>query len=289
MATMAENSISTPIESSYNEVSGKSINAASQEAINAMRDSVSSNKLHQSTGNESSKNILASSHNAHVRRIIAEDPDWNLAPVEKLTALCIKVIVEKFKGIQLVFNITIDMPIIDGIPAKYRPSVLLGISTDLPLTITAPLIPDEQYWKKCASEKFINCDPSRHNDSWKQLYMEKYAQYLIEAYVPNNRTREGGKPGIAESKPLLVPSLGKTAFSASKAIGNTPITDTVAFQQVLELASPFIRALFIDQLRVHEQSEGVVVKTTDAPPNHIDCKMIFGILYNLESISLYYG
>lgn len=31
------------------------------------------------------------------RRIIAEDPEWNLAPVEKLTALCIKVIVKNFE------------------------------------------------------------------------------------------------------------------------------------------------------------------------------------------------
>jgi hypothetical protein len=179
------------------------------------------------------------------------------------------------------------MPIIDGIPAKYRPSVLSGISTDLPLTITAPLIPDEQYWKKCASEKFINCDPSRHNDSWKQLYMEKYAQYLIEAYIPNIRTHEG--PGIAESKPLIVPSLGTTTFSASKANVGAAVTDTASFRQVLELASPFIKRLDIDQLRVHEQPEGYVVKTTDPPPNHIDCKLVFGILFNLEAISLYYG
>lgn len=35
---------------------------------------------------------------ANMRRIIAEDPEWNLAPVERLTDICIKVIVDNFKG-----------------------------------------------------------------------------------------------------------------------------------------------------------------------------------------------
>lgn len=32
------------------------------------------------------------------RRIIAEDPEWNLAPVEKLTELCLKIIVANFES-----------------------------------------------------------------------------------------------------------------------------------------------------------------------------------------------
>lgn len=31
------------------------------------------------------------------RRIIAEDPEWNLAPVQKLTNLCIQIIVKNFE------------------------------------------------------------------------------------------------------------------------------------------------------------------------------------------------
>ena len=33
------------------------------------------------------------------RRIIAEDPEWNLAPVPRLTDLCVKVIVANFESI----------------------------------------------------------------------------------------------------------------------------------------------------------------------------------------------
>jgi hypothetical protein len=32
------------------------------------------------------------------RRCIAEDPEWNLAPVEKLSELCVKVIVANFES-----------------------------------------------------------------------------------------------------------------------------------------------------------------------------------------------
>jgi hypothetical protein len=36
------------------------------------------------------------------RRIIAEDPEWNLAPVEKLTELCLKIIVANFESKEVV-------------------------------------------------------------------------------------------------------------------------------------------------------------------------------------------
>lgn len=182
----------------------------------------------------------------------------------------------------------IDLPLIDGIPKKFRARILSGISTDLPLSITAPLIPDEQYWKKCAVEKFINCDPSRYNGSWKQLYFEKYAQCLIEAYVPNNRFQEEGK--VDDIKPLPVPTLGGGKFGVNKNSNSmAPLTDTAAVRKVLGLGSPFIRSLDITQMRVHEKTEGVVVKATDPPPNHLDVKMILSTLDQLESISLYYG
>lgn len=32
------------------------------------------------------------------RRIIAEDPEWNMAPVEKLSNICVKLIVSNFES-----------------------------------------------------------------------------------------------------------------------------------------------------------------------------------------------
>ncbi|KAJ3130579.1 Kinesin-associated protein 3, partial [Physocladia obscura] len=85
------------------------------------------------------------------RRCIAEDKDWNLALVEKLSELCLRVIVVNFEKSNKFLN---------GIPQKYRDRVLGSISVALPLSIAAPLIPDESYWKRRATAQFKNCDPS---------------------------------------------------------------------------------------------------------------------------------
>ncbi|KAI8609480.1 hypothetical protein BC830DRAFT_1150276 [Chytriomyces sp. MP71] len=89
------------------------------------------------------------------RRCIAEDAEWNLALVEKLSELCLRVIVANFeKSHQL-----------NGIPAKHRERVLSSISVNLPLSIAAPLIPDESYWKRRAAAHFKNCDPNLSSTS----------------------------------------------------------------------------------------------------------------------------
>ncbi|KAJ3391413.1 T-complex-associated testis-expressed protein 1 [Lobulomyces angularis] len=230
------------------------------------------------------------------RKIIGEDPEWNLAPVKKLTALCIKVIVKNFE----------KNPIIDGIPLKYRKSVLSEISTSLPLSITANLIPDDLYWKKCAQEKFINCDPKRHGGSWKRLFFERYCKHLIEYYQPNSRVTED--INVLELKPLEInqkkslqalQQQNHVIYTTSanshqhqiekNAIKSLIFTDTNRFLSELKLASPFVKTLELDQLRPKEPAEASVIKATDAPPDHLDLNVVFGNLLNIENISLYYG
>ncbi|KAI8843930.1 hypothetical protein BJ741DRAFT_589591 [Chytriomyces cf. hyalinus JEL632] len=89
------------------------------------------------------------------RRCIAEDKEWNLALVEKLSELCLRVVVANFE----------KSPKLNGIPSKHRERVLSSISINLPLTIAAPLIPDESYWKRRAAAHFKNCDPSLSNNT----------------------------------------------------------------------------------------------------------------------------
>ncbi|KAJ3210620.1 T-complex-associated testis-expressed protein 1 [Dinochytrium kinnereticum] len=108
------------------------------------------------------------------RRCIAEDPEWNLALVEKLTDLCVKVIVANFE----------QNSILNGIPNKYRERVLESISITLPLRIAAPLIPDESYWKRRSLANFKNCDIRKHGDSWKRLFFELHVQALAESFIP---------------------------------------------------------------------------------------------------------
>ncbi|KAJ3264745.1 T-complex-associated testis-expressed protein 1, partial [Borealophlyctis nickersoniae] len=113
------------------------------------------------------------------RRIIAEDPEWNLAPVEKLSELCVRVIVANFE----------KTPLLTGIPTKYRDRVLSSISVTLPLPIAAPLIPDEPYWHRRATSAFKLCDPDAHGKSWKRLFFELHIRNAVEQFVPK---REGG-------------------------------------------------------------------------------------------------
>ncbi|KAJ3062382.1 Kinesin-associated protein 3 [Podochytrium sp. JEL0797] len=85
------------------------------------------------------------------RRCIAEDKEWNLALVEKLSELCLRVIVTNFEKSHKFLN---------GIPRKHRERVLSSVSVNLPLSIAAALIPDESYWKRRVTSHFKNCDPN---------------------------------------------------------------------------------------------------------------------------------
>ncbi|KAJ3333504.1 T-complex-associated testis-expressed protein 1 [Blyttiomyces sp. JEL0837] len=180
------------------------------------------------------------------RRCIAEDPEWNLALVEKLSELCVRVIVSNFE----------KSPQLSGIPVKYRDKVLGSLSVDLPLQITANLIPDESYWQRCATSKFKNCDVKKHGGSWKRLFFELHVQKLLESFVP-------------------------------KKLGG--LDDFLVLQKELRLASPFVQTVEVRQLKPTEPAEGEVVKATDPPSNHVDTSIFFSDLTNLRNLSLYYG
>ncbi|KAJ3412302.1 T-complex-associated testis-expressed protein 1 [Chytridiales sp. JEL 0842] len=180
------------------------------------------------------------------RRCIAEDPEWNLAPVEKLSDLCVKVIVANFE----------KSPQLQGVPEKYRAKVLDTISVDIPLTIAAPLIPDEAYWKRRATSKFKICDPSQHGGSWKRLFFELHIQQLCENFKPR---KVGGQDEITE------------------------------LTKEIRLAAAVVESLDLKQLRPTEPAEGVVVKATDPAPDHLDVGLLFGEMTRLKHFKAYYG
>lgn len=110
-----------------------------------------------------------------MRRIIAEDPEWNLMTVPLLSELCTKTIVNHFQ----------THPRHDELPLKYRKKVLEQIPTTLPLKITSSLISEEKYWERCCKAKFRVNDVSKYGNSWKRMYFERELKYLIENFVPN--------------------------------------------------------------------------------------------------------
>ncbi|KAH8855942.1 Dynein regulatory complex subunit 5 [Schistosoma japonicum] len=97
-----------------------------------------------------------------MRRIIAEDSNYNLTIIPTLVDLCIKHCIENFE-----FNPT---PII--------------LPTNLSLKVTSHLINDELYWKRCCHAKWSITDVSYYDDSWKRAYFERYLQEIIETFIP---------------------------------------------------------------------------------------------------------
>ncbi|KAJ3099132.1 T-complex-associated testis-expressed protein 1 [Phlyctochytrium planicorne] len=180
------------------------------------------------------------------RRCIAEDPEWNLALVEKLSDLCVKVIVANFE----------EKSILNGLPNKYRERVLESISVTLPLSIAAPLIPDESYWKRRSLANFKNCDIRKHGDLWKRLFFELHIQTLAESFVPKNLA------GLEELE---------------------------KFEKELKLAASFVEKLHMRQMKPALPAEGTIIKATDPPPDHVDVNIFFTQLTNLKTLQLYYG
>jgi len=109
-----------------------------------------------------------------IRRVIAEDEEWNLSTIPLLKDLTIDHIVKNFK----------NNPILLSLNPRDKVSVLERISISIPLKITAHLIHDESYWKRCCLLKYKGFDVSMHNGSWKRMFFEKHLQHVIENFVP---------------------------------------------------------------------------------------------------------
>ncbi|CAG5127414.1 unnamed protein product [Candidula unifasciata] len=112
----------------------------------------------------------------NMRRIIAEDPDWTLATVPVLKDLVVKHIADNFEYHSLSLKKLLP---------KYQKRVLAKISPKLPLSVTALLVEDEDYWERCCRARWNICDVSVYGNSWKRMYMEKNLEQIIELFVPH--------------------------------------------------------------------------------------------------------
>ncbi|NXE20826.1 DRC5 protein, partial [Ardeotis kori] len=106
---------------------------------------------------------------------IIEDPEWSLTTVPHLTELCLQHIVHNFE----------KNPILDCLLPKHQRKVLDRLSTGLPLAVTANLISDESYWKRCCTERWQVCDISHYGDSWKRMYFERHLENILRCFIPN--------------------------------------------------------------------------------------------------------
>ncbi|XP_062324347.1 dynein regulatory complex subunit 5 [Osmerus eperlanus] len=110
-----------------------------------------------------------------MRRIIAEDPEWSLAVVPLLSNLCLQHIVRNFE----------DKPILEELLPSHKDYVLERLSPSLPLCVTANLISDDGYWKRCCTLRWGLCDVSEYSQSWKRMFFERHLENLIELFIPD--------------------------------------------------------------------------------------------------------
>ncbi|XP_051908406.1 dynein regulatory complex subunit 5 isoform X1 [Hippocampus zosterae] len=109
-----------------------------------------------------------------LRRIIAENPNWSLGLVPFLSTLCLECIVRNFEG----------TPIYKELIPSQRDFVQARLSPSLPLPVTANLVDDGVYWRRCCEQRWEICDVSHYNHSWKQMFFERHLENIIEHFIP---------------------------------------------------------------------------------------------------------
>uniref|UniRef100_A0A3B4DTJ6 T-complex-associated-testis-expressed 1 n=1 Tax=Pygocentrus nattereri TaxID=42514 RepID=A0A3B4DTJ6_PYGNA len=188
-----------------------------------------------------------------MRRIIAEDPEWSLAVVPLLTNLCLQHIVKHFE----------ERPILDELVPDQKAFVLEKLPPSLPLSVTANLISDEGYWKRCCEGRWGVSDVSEYSHSWKRMFFERHLENIIELFIPD-------------------------------------VTDPRAVLDVVPLCQNYVRRLKISQLLPpikeppkfdeDDASDSASDVGNDRPSmDHFDFRILLDKLTNLEELQLVYG
>ncbi|KAM9339229.1 dynein regulatory complex subunit 5 [Symphorus nematophorus] len=185
-----------------------------------------------------------------LRRIIAEDPVWSLAIVPCLSNLCLQSIVSNFG----------EKPIFEGLTPVQKDFVQENLSTSLNLHVTANLIPDGIYWKRCCVQRWDLCDVSHYGHSWRRMFFERHLENTIELFIPD----------VTEPKTVL---------------------------EMVPLCKNFVKRLDISQLlppikepqKEEEESELTSENEYEEPSiDHFDFNILLDKLTNLEELHLVY-
>uniref|UniRef100_A0A3Q4A8N3 Uncharacterized protein n=1 Tax=Mola mola TaxID=94237 RepID=A0A3Q4A8N3_MOLML len=184
-----------------------------------------------------------------MRRVIAEDPDWTLITVPCLSDLCLQCIVANFEG-KLLFY--------------FFPQYFLQekLSTSLQLHVTAGLIGDGVYWRRCCEQRWDICDVSCYDHSWKRMFLERHMEELIELFIPN-------------------------------------VTDPMTVLEMVTLCGNYVKRLEISQLlppvmeskeEEEEEESGLELERDSDRPSmdHFDFSLLLHKLSSLEELHLMY-
>lgn len=132
--------------------------------------------------------LYVSGGGKHIRRIVAEDPDWTLAKVPYLSKLCLESVMK---------NIEVK-PTYKELSPSDKNYVQEKLPLSVPLTVTANLISDGVYWQRRCKQLWDICDVSNYGKSWKRMFFERYMEGLIELFIPGVT----GPKSVLEMVPL---------------------------------------------------------------------------------------
>ncbi|KAF6721363.1 T-complex-associated testis-expressed protein 1 [Oryzias melastigma] len=177
-----------------------------------------------------------------MRRIIAEDPDWSITTVPNLSIICLQIIVNNFER----------NPIFETLTAAQKEFLQERLSPSLPLHVTAGVLPDGPYWRRCSQQKFAFCDVSVYGHSWKRMFLERHLENLIELFIPN------------ASDPQAVLD--------------------VAVLDVSQLLVPVMKP----QKKTEEKDHNFILKRDMLSMDHFDFNILLQRLTNLEELHLTY-
>uniref|UniRef100_A0A1I8IXH7 Dynein regulatory complex subunit 5 n=1 Tax=Macrostomum lignano TaxID=282301 RepID=A0A1I8IXH7_9PLAT len=113
----------------------------------------------------------------NIRKIIAEDPEWNLATVPGLAELSLK---------GLVANFEYNSDVVNRVDPAQQAKLLKRLPVDVSKKVTGPLIRDEGYWRRVCKARWPVCDVSQYDGSWKRMHFERDLQEVIEFFVPGS-------------------------------------------------------------------------------------------------------
>lgn len=138
----------------------------------------------QLIGGPCSRTDLGGLHDTHSLKAQVAPP---------LSDLCVQVLAANFS----------NRPTLRGIPTRYIGRITELLPTSLPVEVSGPLIDDEQYWKRCALERWENCQIVDHGSSWKRLYFERNLTDFLEAFDPTKVDTEELQRTLAVSKDYI--------------------------------------------------------------------------------------
>eukprot|EP00051_Salpingoeca_urceolata_P017639 m.242672 g.242672 ORF g.242672 m.242672 type:complete len:446 (+) comp19010_c1_seq1:242-1579(+) len=143
-----------------------------------------------------------------MRRVIAEDPEWNVPSVPSLVELCLRFVTATFE----------ETPLLDKLPPEYHKRIVDELSVTLPLSLTAPLIQDQDFWKRSCQARWKDCQVGQRGGDWRRYFFEKYLEQKLEQFVP----------GVSDEEELL---------------------------RAAKVASPFVQTLELEQLLPPPEAE----------------------------------